>query len=106
MKFLLKLYLIMFANKIGTDSYKNVYYELKSKKYNKIRRFVLYKGKNEASKVPPEWDGWLRLSTKFPIEEANNSPYLPNLTGTIYEYTYTRNLNTKKVKSHSSWEGK
>lgn len=105
MKFLLKLYLVVFANKVGKDRYNNVYYEIKNKHSNKIKRFVLYKGKNEASKVPPEWDGWLRLSIDNPIEESNNTAYLPNLTGTVYKYTYSRNLNTKKVKSHSSWEG-
>lgn len=48
---------------VGKDDYGNSYYEARDKSDaydgNK-RRWVIYTGYAEASKVPPEWHGWLR----------------------------------------------
>jgi NADH:ubiquinone oxidoreductase subunit len=58
------LTLISGAKKIGKDSLGNVYFEAKARKgYNHPRRWVLYKGLPEATKVPPEWHGWLHYQT-------------------------------------------
>ncbi|MGV3278330.1 NADH-ubiquinone oxidoreductase subunit NDUFA12 family protein [Rickettsiales bacterium LUAb2] len=109
MKLLLSIYLIFFGKKVGLDQYKNKYY-LVTNKNGTEKRFVLYKGINEASKVPPEWEAWLRFSTNSSILNINKNfkskAYLPNLTGTAFAYSYVRNENTKKLKSHSTWQGK
>src|SRR5699024_4663776 len=108
MKFLVKIYLTLFGRKVGSDKYKNNYYEVSFKKSKKTKRFIIYNGLNEGSKVPPEWEAWLRFYTKSCIDSNydKKAGYLPNLTGTIYAYNYVKNMTTKKVKSASSWQGK
>ena len=52
---------------VGTDQYGNRYYRLKGDKpsrrgggrFSRERRWVIYNGEPEASKVPPEWHAWL-----------------------------------------------
>jgi NADH:ubiquinone oxidoreductase subunit len=61
------------AKKIGTDGQGNKYYEAKARKgYNHPRRWVIYNGEAEPSRVPPEWHGWLHYQTdEFP---SNDTP--------------------------------
>jgi NADH:ubiquinone oxidoreductase subunit len=52
---------------------------------------VLYNGRAEASKVPPEWHGWLHGSQAEPPQsETKRRPWekehRPNLTGTDLAY--------------------
>ncbi len=47
------------AKRAGKDALGNVYYEGKAMPDGRLRRSVLYKGSNDASRVPPEWYGWL-----------------------------------------------
>ncbi|HMK69215.1 MAG TPA: NADH-ubiquinone oxidoreductase subunit NDUFA12 family protein, partial [Stellaceae bacterium] len=52
---------------VGTDQFGNRYFREKPGRKlrrgggfdSRERRWVLYKGEAEASKVPPEWHGWL-----------------------------------------------
>ena len=45
--------------KVGIDSFCNKYYE--SKKGKKKKRFVIYNGIDETSRVPARWHAWLAL---------------------------------------------
>src|SRR3546814_3251531 len=52
---------------------------------------LAYNGLAEASKVPPEWHGWLHHLTDTPPEAtapryAWQKEHMPNLTGTRYAY--------------------
>ena len=47
------------ATSVGHDALGNVYYEAKADKAGRKRRSVMYNGSNDASRVPPEWHGWL-----------------------------------------------
>ena len=47
------------AKRAGTDELGNVYYEGKALPDGRLRRSVIYNGANDASRVPPEWYGWL-----------------------------------------------
>ncbi len=73
---------------VGIDTFGNRYFqERKQNKHRKSRRWVLYKGKAEASKVPAQWHGWLHY-THNDIPSDNHTHdwqkgHLPNLTGTI-----------------------
>ena len=73
---------------VGRDQFGNRYYRSKDSK----RRWVLYAGTVEASRVPPEWHGWLHHTFAFPPTEdppKRNSweaEHLPNLTGTPAAY--------------------
>lgn len=73
----------------GKDDFGNRYYQAR---YGKKRRWVIYNGIVEASKVPPEWHGWLHYTVdQTPIENPVFKwkwvkPALPNLTGTKSAY--------------------
>lgn len=82
------------AKKVGEDEFGNVYYQAKPRKeYKRPRRWVIYKGAPEATKVPPEWHGWLHHQTDAVPEEGHSSyrrswqkPHKPNMTGTDATY--------------------
>lgn len=73
---------------VGEDAYGNRYYENR----RGTRRWVIYKGTVEASRVPPEWHGWLHYTFDNPptVEPPKVQPWekehQPNLTGTPDAY--------------------
>ena len=97
------------GNCVGQDSYGNKYYRAKGTQNLKERRWVIYKGIPEASKVPAEWHGWLHhtvecppivpLLKKYPWEKN----HLPNLTGTPYAY-HPPGYEGKRNKSTGDYE--
>lgn len=110
-----KIYCNIFAKRIGTDRYGNVYYTKKSsspKNNFRIRRFVVYKGKVEASKIPQEWNAWLHhMSDDVPDQNTKRLPWIkdhvPNMTGTPYAYEYKDKKDTSKIKNVISiWKPK
>ena len=91
MKLGTSLYTLFFGKQVGIDSFGNRYYERAGKPGDAPKRWVLYKGSAEPSKVPPEWHGWLHYVDKFPPAALQYShpwekPHLPNLTGTAQAY--------------------
>ncbi|MDR3509850.1 MAG: NADH:ubiquinone oxidoreductase subunit NDUFA12 [Caulobacteraceae bacterium] len=77
---------------IGQDDTGNRYFEARdnSDSYDKRkRRWVIYNGYAEASKVPPEWHGWLRYTFDEPptvaplLRRSWEKDHLPNMTGTV-----------------------
>ena len=81
---------------VGTDELGNRYYEARDNRDSwdpKLkRRWVVYKGYAEASKVPPDWHGWLHHTfaeppTSEPLPRKGwEKEHRPNLTGTIHAY--------------------
>jgi NADH:ubiquinone oxidoreductase subunit len=77
---------------VGADCFGNQYYREKGPESLKERRWVIYKGIAEASKVSAEWHGWLHHMTLNPptLEQRQRWPWeknhLPNLSGTSYAY--------------------
>lgn len=81
---------------IGTDELGNKYYEAKDTKDSydpgRKRRWVIFNGYAEASKVPPEWHGWLHYTfdeppTRAPLpRKAWEKDPRPNLTGTVHAW--------------------
>lgn len=75
---------------VGTDEQGNRYYESRDTvSYDgRRRRWVIYDGYAEASKVSPDWHGWLHYTfdeppTSAPLpRRAWEKDHLPNLTGT------------------------
>ena len=89
----ISLFTMTKGKQTGTDDFGNIYYTGKPRRGQKReRRWVIYNGKPEASKVPPEWHGWLHHQTD--AVPSQNNPYrqkwqkdhLPNLTGTPNAY--------------------
>jgi NADH:ubiquinone oxidoreductase subunit len=77
---------------VGKDDFGNRYYESRdNKSYDgRRRRWVIYDGYAEASKVPPEWHGWLHYAVAEPPTEVAPvrrpwmRPHVPNLSGTPF----------------------
>jgi NADH:ubiquinone oxidoreductase subunit len=87
MSFTIRLLILLKGRFIGSDSFGNKYYEEKirgSSDGRQPRRWIIYKGMNEASKVPPEWHAWLHYRADQPLQGqvyAWQKPHQPNLTG-------------------------
>lgn len=77
---------------VGKDQYGNRYFQERKqpKAGQRRRRWVLYSGKIEASKIPPEWHAWLHYTVDEPIKVDEKKPWmkehLPNLSGTVNAY--------------------
>lgn len=85
---------------VGTDQFGNRYYRERAARplkrgggiESRERRWVLYNGEVEASRVPPEWHGWLHHTVAEPPRPGGAKKYpwekehLPNLTGTDLAY--------------------
>ncbi|MDF3854259.1 NADH:ubiquinone oxidoreductase subunit NDUFA12 [Paracoccus pantotrophus] len=78
----------LYGEKVGEDDQGNVYYQSGGGK----RRWVIYNGESEASRISPEWHGWLHHTYKEPPTAAPlphkpwEKPHEPNLTGTPAAY--------------------
>lgn len=79
---------------VGSDQAGNKYYTAKPRKgYKRDRRWVIYNGAPEATKIPPEWHGWMHhQSDDVPSNDTPSfrrkwqKPHHPNLTGTKEAY--------------------
>jgi NADH:ubiquinone oxidoreductase subunit len=87
------LYTRRFGGQVGEDGWGNLYFESKKPDQNGIRRrWVIYKGANDASRVPPEWHSWLHgqiddvPDKSMPPARSWQIDPVPNLTGTNLAY--------------------
>jgi NADH:ubiquinone oxidoreductase subunit len=80
---------------VGEDQYGNRYYQARTSKGSydgRLRRWVIYKGYAEPTKIPPEWHAWMHYLTEEPPTVAPlkrmrwEREHLPNLTGTVYAW--------------------
>ena len=83
----------MTGEQVGTDAQGNRYYRAKKRRADGgERRWVMYLGANDASRVPPEWHGWLHNSydgvpeSHLPPPRIWEVDYTPNATGTPGAY--------------------
>jgi NADH:ubiquinone oxidoreductase subunit len=73
---------------VGQDEFGNRYYQNRAG----TRRWLTYNGLVEASRVPPDWHGWLHFTFRDPPTVAPfrvkpwEIPYVPNMTGTEFAY--------------------
>ncbi len=104
MQALSNFFIRLSSRKIGADEFGNEYFLNKSGK-----RFVVYKGLAEPSKVPMEWHGWLHYSTNIaPVKISTRKfswqkIHLPNLTGTKNSHS-PKNSSAKKTSAgYEAW---
>lgn len=101
------------AGLVGKDDQGNKYYEerrisLEGRK----RRYVIYNGLAEPSRVPAEWHGWLHHTFDKPPTEAPlprkawEKDHKPNLTGTPGAYHPKGSLaeGAERAKSSGDYE--
>ncbi len=88
-----RLYTLFNGRFVGKDEFGNRYYRTKARHgFLKEKRWVIYRGRDEASKVPPEWHGWLHCTIDKPPSEEPlprqdwEKEHQPNLTGTPAAY--------------------
>ena len=73
---------------VGEDEYGNRYYRQK----NGRRRWVIYNGEAEPTRIPASWHGWMHHRIDIPPTEDGykprewEKPHIPNLTGTPAAY--------------------
>ena len=89
----MRLFTMFKGELVGNDEFGNRYYQERGAPSRAWRRrWVMYRGKVEASKVPPLWHAWLHHTADAPpgAGEAGarpwQKPHLPNLTGTEHAY--------------------
>ncbi len=76
------------GERVGEDDQGNVFY----RNADDSRRWVIYSGEAEASKVAPEWHGWLHRTWDEPptdkplVHKDWEKPHQENLTGTAMAY--------------------
>ena len=87
------LFSAMNGEKVGTDAAGNAYFRARKKLPDgRERRWVIYNGANDASRVPAEWHGWLHGSfdslpeSNLPPPKIWEADYTPNPTGTAAAY--------------------
>lgn len=94
--------------KVGEDEAGNTFYETRDGK----RRWVIYNGEAEASRVSPDWHGWLHHTwdeppSKAPIRhKAWEKPHQENLTGTLAAYAppgSIRRATPEERRDYDAW---
>lgn len=78
--------------RVGDDALGNVYYEGGRDTNGNPRRWVIYQGANDGSRVPPAWFSWLHHQIDAVPDRALapprawQKPAVPNMTGTPLAY--------------------
>ena len=78
------------GSQVGKDAAGNLYFQHKDGE--DTRRWVMYDGNNDGSRVPPVWQAWLKGTIDALPDEAMpprrpfEQPPLPNQTGTFAAY--------------------
>lgn len=98
-----------YGEKVGEDSQGNVFYQKDGGK----RRWVIYHGEAEASRIDPDWHGWLHFTWDQPPTEAPlahrewERPHMANPTGTGAAYLPEGSLlraNPVARRDYDAWQ--
>lgn len=101
-----KIYTFFKGKPVGKDNFGNCYFESRCvDKNGKRKRWVIYQGISEPSKVPPEWHGWLHYTFDAPLNEKKydwQKDFLPNLTGTDIAYIPPGHVKNKSRREKAT----
>lgn len=92
--------------KVGEDEQGNVYFRTR----DDSRRWVMFNGECEASRVSPDWHGWLHHTfdeppTEKPLEHKPwERPHEENLTGTALAYAPAGSIRRGAPAKRSDYE--
>lgn len=99
----------LYGERVGEDDQGNVYYQSSGGK----RRWVIYNGEAEASRISPDWHGWLHHTYREPPTQAPlarkpwEKPHEPNQTGTPGAYHPAGSLYRAKPverRDYDAWQ--
>tara|TARA_Y100001958_G_C21021330_1_gene397734 strand:- start:19 stop:375 length:357 start_codon:yes stop_codon:yes gene_type:complete len=100
------IYTVLFGKFKGKDQFGNKYYQNKTGK-----RWVIYNGEINASKITSDWYSWIHgISKDIPINLEQNKfswqkPHKDNKTGTKESYKPNKiSKDNKKFKKYESWK--
>ena len=92
--------------KVGEDGSGNIFFRDKDDR----RRWVIFNGEVEASRVSAEWHGWLHRTwdeppTEKPLRKKSwEIDHKPNVTGSLNSYKPTGSLNRRDIKERRDYE--
>ncbi|MEN8893934.1 NADH:ubiquinone oxidoreductase subunit NDUFA12 [Planktotalea arctica] len=92
--------------RVGEDDMGNIYYVNR----DKSKRWVIYNGEIEASKISPDWHGWLHHTwdeppTDKPLPHKSwEIPHQENLTGTALAYAPSGSIRRAQPADRSDYE--
>ena len=95
--------------RVGSDDQGNIYFQTADSK----RRWVIYNGEMQASRVSPDWHGWLHFTwneppTHTPLpHKVWEKPHLENLTGSDAAYAppgSIRRAEPAARKDYEAWQ--
>ncbi len=92
--------------KVGEDPQGNIYYTNR----DGSRRWVIFNGEIEASRISPEWHGWMHHTfqeppSKMPLpHKAWEKPHVENLTGTVLAYAPPGSIRRLQLVERSDYE--
>ena len=91
---------------VGQDTQGNVFYESRDGK----KRWVIYGDDAEASKVSPDWHGWLHFTwnetpSNAPLTHKDwEKPHQENLTGSVKAYAPAGSIRREKPAPRSDYD--
>lgn len=94
------------GKKVGEDAEGNIFYQ----SIKGDRRWVIYNGEAEASRVSPEWHGWLHHTykdapTKAPLKRKTwEKEHQENLTGTPLAYAPAGSIRRSEPADRRDYE--
>lgn len=94
------------GERVGEDDAGNVYYQTAGG----AKRWVMFNGEAEASRVSPDWHGWLHHTWDEPptdrplVHKDWEKPHLPNLTGTTAAYAPPGSIRRSDPADMSDYE--
>ena len=92
--------------KVGEDDAGNMFYETK----DGVKRWVIFNGESEATRVNPDWHGWLHHTwndppNKTPLtHKAWEKLHQANLTGTVMAHAPAGSIRQSRPQSHRDYE--
>lgn len=92
--------------KVGEDEQGNAFYQTADGK----KRWVIFNGEMEASRVSPDWHGWLHhtfdeLPSERPLpHKAWEKPHIENLTGTALAYAPSGSIRREQPAERRDYE--
>lgn len=92
--------------KVGEDEQGNIFYQTRDKK----KRWVIYNGESEASRISPEWHGWLHHTWDEPPTDKPlahkpwEKPHQENLTGTALAYAPAGSIRRAQPTERRDYE--
>lgn len=94
------------GEKVGEDAAGNIYY----RNVDDSKRWVIYNGDMEATRVTPDWHGWLHHTwdqppTEIDLKHKNwEKPHQKNLTGTEAAYAPAGSLRQAAPVARADYE--